>query len=174
MYTSLLRDKALKTMIAKHVQVAQQTSTTYHFETLEKPTTHHCHEYKSHDDHHHQQVTQQYGSFCLRLGTVGFGAFSLVFTGLQIGAEMANGPSLRAIIPAARLLLVTAQMHFIFLNSEDLELTRHQALAKLGLMHMITCNVCEWLQVSEKKKKGFFIEANISRTIDVFYYAGAG
>jgi hypothetical protein len=90
--------------------------------------------------------TQQYGSFCLRLGTVGFGAGGLVFTGLQIGAELASGP-IRAIIPAARLLLVTAQMHFIFLNSKDLVLTRHEALAKLGLMHLIATNICEWLQV---------------------------
>ncbi|XP_066586542.1 proton channel OtopLc-like isoform X3 [Prorops nasuta] len=88
---------------------------------------------------------QQYGSFCLRLGAVGFGAGSLVFTGLQIGAEIASGPY-RAITPGARLLLVTAQMHFIFLNSKNLELTRHSALAKLGLMHMIATNLCEWLQ----------------------------
>ncbi|XP_076760671.1 proton channel OtopLc isoform X1 [Xylocopa sonorina] len=88
---------------------------------------------------------QQYGSFCLRLGAVGFGAGSLVFTGLQIGAEIASGP-FRAITPGARLLLVTAQMHFIFLNSKCLSLARHTALAKLGLMHMIATNLCEWLQ----------------------------
>lgn len=90
--------------------------------------------------------TQQYGSFCLRLGAVGFGAGSLVFTGLQIGAEIASGP-FRAITPGARLLLVTAQMHFIFLNSKSLSLAKHTALAKLGLMHMIAANLCEWLQV---------------------------
>ncbi|XP_028523113.1 proton channel OtopLc-like isoform X2 [Apis cerana] len=89
--------------------------------------------------------TQQYGSFCLRLGAVGFGAGSLVFTGLQIGAEIASGP-FRAITPGARLLLVTAQMHFIFLNSKSLSLAKHTALAKLGLMHMIATNLCEWLQ----------------------------
>ncbi|CAK9804370.1 Proton channel OtopLc [Anthophora quadrimaculata] len=89
--------------------------------------------------------TQQYGSFCLRLGAVGFGAGSLVFTGLQIGAEIASGP-FRAITPGARLLLVTAQMHFIFLNSKSLNLSKHTALAKLGLMHMIATNLCEWLQ----------------------------
>ncbi|XP_026675018.1 proton channel OtopLc-like [Ceratina calcarata] len=89
--------------------------------------------------------TQQYGSFCLRLGAVGFGAGSLVFTGLQIGAEIASGP-FRAITPGARLLLVTAQMHFIFLNSKSLSLAKHTALAKVGLMHMIATNLCEWLQ----------------------------
>lgn len=78
---------------------------------------------------------------------VGFGAFSLVFTGMQIGAEISSGP-FRAVTPASRLLLVTAQMHFIFLNSQDIELTRHGALAKLGLMHMIATNLCEWLQVT--------------------------
>lgn len=93
---------------------------------------------------------QQYGSFCLRFGAVGFGAGSLVFTGLQIGAEIASGP-FRAITPAARLLLITAQMHFIFLNSKNLEFARLGALAKLGLMHMIATNLCEWLQVSEKR-----------------------
>lgn len=92
---------------------------------------------------------QQYGSFCLRFGAVGFGAGSLVFTGLQIGAEIASGP-FRAITPAARLLLITAQMHFIFLNSKNLEFARLGALAKLGLMHMIATNLCEWLQVREK------------------------
>lgn len=78
---------------------------------------------------------------------MGFGAGSLVFTGLQIGAEIASGP-FRAITPGARLLLVTAQMHFIFLNSKSLSLAKHTALAKLGLMHMIATNLCEWLQVS--------------------------
>uniref|UniRef100_A0A0C9RT05 Otop3_1 protein n=1 Tax=Fopius arisanus TaxID=64838 RepID=A0A0C9RT05_9HYME len=92
------------------------------------------------------QHRQQYGSFCLRLGAIGFGAGSLVFTGLQIGAEIASAVPFRAITPSARLLLVTAQMHFIFLNSKDLELTKHGPLAKLGLMHMIATNICEWLQ----------------------------
>ncbi|XP_017757052.1 PREDICTED: otopetrin-3-like isoform X1 [Eufriesea mexicana] len=96
-------------------------------------------------DRVNQCQTQQYGSFCLRLGAVGFGAGSLVFTGLQIGAEIASGP-FRAITPGARLLLVTAQMHFIFLNSKSLSLAKHTALAKLGLMHMIATNLCEWLQ----------------------------
>lgn len=77
---------------------------------------------------------------------MGFGAGSLVFTGLQIGAEIASGP-FRAITPGTRLLLVTAQMHFIFLNSKSLSLDKHTALAKLGLMHMIATNLCEWLQV---------------------------
>ena len=98
--------------------------------------------------HREHRQTQQYGSFCLRLGTVGFGASSLVFTGLQISAEIASGSVISAILPAARLLLVTAQMHFIFLNSKDIQLTRHAPLAKLGLMHLIATNVCEWLQVS--------------------------
>lgn len=97
-------------------------------------------------NHFHRRQVQQYGSFCLRLGTVGFGAGSLVFTGLQIGAEIVSGP-FRAITPTARLLLVMAQMHFIFLNSKCLELTKHGAFAKLGLMHMIATNLCEWLQV---------------------------
>ncbi|KAG7198605.1 hypothetical protein KM043_005967 [Ampulex compressa] len=88
--------------------------------------------------------TQRYGSFCLRLSTVGFGAGSLVFTGLQIGAEIASGP-FRAITPGARLLLVTGQMHFIFLNSKSPELARHGALAEPRLMHLIATNVCECL-----------------------------
>lgn len=83
----------------------------------------------------------------MRLGAIGFGAGSLVFTGLQIGAAIASAGPLKAITPSARLLLVTAQMHFIFLNSKDLELAKHSPLAKLGLMHMIATNLCEWLQV---------------------------
>lgn len=63
-----------------------------------------------------------------------FGAGSLVFTGLQIGAEIASGP-FRAIIPGARLLLVTAQMHFIFLNGKNLALVGHGAHVKFALLH---------------------------------------
>ncbi|KAK0177006.1 hypothetical protein PV328_001098 [Microctonus aethiopoides] len=99
------------------------------------------------------RIGQQYGSFCLRLGAIGFGAGSLVFTGLQIGAEIASAGPFRAITPSARLLLVTAQMHFIFLNSKDLELARHGALAKLGLMHMIATNLCEWIQALVEETK---------------------
>lgn len=90
--------------------------------------------------------SHNYGSFCLRLGTVGFGAGLLVLTGLKIGAEIADG--YKAIVPVSRLLVVTAQMYFIFLNNKDLELSRHKAFVKLGLMHMIATNICEWLLVS--------------------------
>lgn len=112
---------------------------------------------------------------------MGFGAGSLVFTGLQIGAEIASGP-FRAITPGARLLLVTAQMHFIFLNSKSLSLAKHTALAKLGLMHMIATNLCEWLQVSgtmmmkwrgNKKKKGE-TEIKINKTGNIFHRGNRG
>ncbi|XP_053999400.1 proton channel OtopLc-like isoform X1 [Hylaeus anthracinus] len=127
MYVIVLRDKAVKNLTQKN-EKKQQT-----FAFNEK------------GERENIDQTQQYGSFCLRLGAVGFGAGSLVFTGLQIGAEIASGP-FRAITPGARLLLVTAQMHFIFLNSKSLNLSKHTALAKLGLMHMIATNLCEWLQ----------------------------
>ncbi|XP_003393808.1 proton channel OtopLc-like [Bombus affinis] len=126
MYVMVLRDKAEKNMVRKNEKE----------ETLK---------FDEKGDRVNACQTQQYGSFCLRLGAVGFGAGSLVFTGLQIGAEIASGP-FRAITPGARLLLVTAQMHFIFLNSKSLNLAKHAALAKLGLMHMIATNLCEWLQ----------------------------
>ncbi|XP_046748547.1 proton channel OtopLc-like isoform X2 [Diprion similis] len=129
LYTTLMRDKAVKRLLIKH----NMEEKIYEFpEDPGRPPI---------------IQAQQYGSFCLRLGAVGFGAGSLVFTGLQIGAEISTSSgALRALTPAARLLLVTAQMHFIFLNSKDLELARHGALAKLGLMHMIATNLCEWLQ----------------------------
>ncbi|XP_076236991.1 proton channel OtopLc [Calliopsis andreniformis] len=127
MYFTVLRDKTLRNLALKNERKEQ----TYAFN--EK-----C-------DRVNVGQMQQYGSFCLRLGAVGFGAGSLVFTGLQIGAEIASGP-FRAITPGARLLLVTAQMHFIFLNSKNLKLAKYTALAKLGLMHMIATNLCEWLQ----------------------------
>ncbi|XP_058796370.1 proton channel OtopLc-like [Phymastichus coffea] len=173
MYTTLLRDKALKTMIAKHV--AQET-TTYTFDSApqqqkqqqQPPTICKC----SKITRKHHSHTQQYGSFCLRLGTVGFGAGSLVFTGLQIGAELANGPILRAVIPATRLLLVTAQMHFIFLNSKDMVLTRHEALAKLGLMHMIATNVCEWLQALVEETRYEIVQLEHARDEEVSSGAG--
>ncbi|XP_043253183.1 proton channel OtopLc-like [Colletes gigas] len=127
MYVIMLRDKAVKNLARKNENKEQ----TYAFN--EK------------GDRENVDQMQQYGSFCLRLGAVGFGAGSLVFTGLQIGAEIASGP-FRAITPGARLLLVTAQMHFIFLNSRSLSMSKHTALAKIGLMHMIATNLCEWLQ----------------------------
>ncbi|KAL7290342.1 hypothetical protein TKK_0016037 [Trichogramma kaykai] len=149
-YTTLLRDKALKKMIVKHVR----HESTYSFVESQQL---------------HQKKEQQYGSFCLRLGAVGFGAGSLVFTGLQIGAELSNGP-FRALIPASRLLLVTAQMHFIFLNSKDLELTRHAAFAKLGLMHLIATNICEWLQalVEETQYEMEQLEHSLERDNSIF------
>nr|XP_003702250.2 PREDICTED: otopetrin-3-like [Megachile rotundata] len=127
MYVIVLRDKTLKNLMQKNEKEQQ----TFTFDEKGDPVN--------------TNQMQQYGSFCLRLGAVGFGAGSLVFTGLQIGAEIASGP-FRAITPGARLLLVTAQMHFIFLNSKSLCLAKHDALAKLGLMHMIATNLCEWLQ----------------------------
>ncbi|XP_078041961.1 proton channel OtopLc isoform X2 [Augochlora pura] len=127
MYVIVLRDKAVRNLTQKNAKKQQ----TYTFD--------------ENGDRENLGQMQQYGSFCLRLGAVGFGAGSLVFTGLQIGAEIASGP-FRAITPGARLLLVTAQMHFIFLNSKSLKLSKHTALAKLGLMHMIATNLCEWLQ----------------------------
>ncbi|XP_015179314.1 PREDICTED: otopetrin-3-like [Polistes dominula] len=127
MYASMLKDKAVKKLILQ----GKRQEETFTFDEKGARV--------------HTNQTQQYGSFCLRFGAVGFGAGSLVFTGLQIGAEIASGP-FRAITPAARLLLITAQMHFIFLNSKNLELARLRVLAKLGLMHMIATNLCEWLQ----------------------------
>ncbi|KAF7381352.1 proton channel OtopLc-like isoform X1 [Vespula maculifrons] len=127
MYASMLKDKAVKKLILQ----GKRQEETFTFDEKGARV--------------HTSQAQQYGSFCLRFGAVGFGAGSLVFTGLQIGAEIASGP-FRAITPAARLLLITAQMHFIFLNSKNLEFARLGALAKLGLMHMIATNLCEWLQ----------------------------
>ncbi|XP_008558208.1 proton channel OtopLc [Microplitis demolitor] len=128
MYTILLRDKAVKKMLTQNRKDGMAFVL---------------------DDFNGKRQSfqaQQYGSFCLRLGAIGFGAGSLVFSGLQIGAAIASAGPFKAITPSARLLLVTAQMHFIFLNSKDLELAKHSALAKLGLMHMIATNLCEWLQ----------------------------
>lgn len=156
LYTTLVRDKAVKRLLIKH----NLEEKTYEFSAessiirviviiclklmniLNSVTVRFI---------FHASQAQQYGSFCLRLGAVGFGAGSLVFTGLQIGADVASEGLGRAMTPAARLLLVTAQMHFIFLNSKDLELARHGAVAKLGLMHMIATNLCEWLQVNRLK-----------------------
>ncbi|KAK0166611.1 hypothetical protein PV327_004103 [Microctonus hyperodae] len=135
MYAILLRDRAVKKML---VQSGKESAAFIL------------------DHYGYKRRTfqgQQYGSFCLRLGAIGFGAGSLVFTGLQIGAEIASTGPFRAITPSARLLLVTAQMHFIFLNSKDLELARHGALAKLGLMHLIATNLCEWIQALVEETK---------------------
>ncbi|XP_043473488.1 uncharacterized protein LOC122505742 [Leptopilina heterotoma] len=142
LYSTLLRDKAVKNLLVKHAKREERCN----FNDDSNMEISLGDDYKQTvKNHFHRRQVQQYGSFCLRLGTVGFGAGSLVFTGLQIGAEIVSGP-FRAITPTARLLLVMAQMHFIFLNSKCLELTKHGAFAKLGLMHMIATNLCEWLQ----------------------------
>ncbi|XP_043271518.1 proton channel OtopLc-like [Venturia canescens] len=140
MYTTLFRDKAVNELL---IQRGKEEG---------------AHEFGENAQKSRYTQTRQYGSFCLRLGAVGFGAGSLVFTGLQIGAEIASGGPFRAITPSARLLLVTAQMHFIFLNSKDLELAKHGALAKLGLMHMIATNLCEWLQALVEETRDEILE----------------
>lgn len=55
--------------------------------------------------------------------------------------------------PATRMVLSIVQMQFIFLNTKEFEMKRHQVIVRFGLMHMVATNVCEWLYVLVEETK---------------------
>ncbi|CAH1110679.1 unnamed protein product [Psylliodes chrysocephalus] len=95
----------------------------------------------------------RYGSFYFRMGVVGFGIGSLIFSALQFGQyfEFSNQPGcptvIRAIKPAARISFILLQMLFIFSFSNFLDVQRSQLISKFGLMHLVATNVSDWFQV---------------------------
>ncbi|XP_069675448.1 proton channel OtopLc-like isoform X2 [Periplaneta americana] len=112
-------------------------------------------------DHHDEQVYQQqhYGSFYLRMGAVAFGIGSMIYSGLEFGQyfEVERDTKchnvLLALTPATRMAFTFIQMYFIFLNNEQMKVSRHRALARFGLMHMIGTNLSVWLNVLVQETK---------------------
>ncbi|CAH1110680.1 unnamed protein product [Psylliodes chrysocephalus] len=69
----------------------------------------------------------RYGSFYFRMGVVGFGIGSLIFSALQFGQyfEFSNQPGCPTF----------------------LDVQRSQLISKFGLMHLVATNVSDWFQV---------------------------
>lgn len=130
------------------------------------------------------------GSFYLRVGAVAFGIGSMVYSGLEFGQYfelkgkiiqfyleiyhfidlliiISGDPSCQnvfiALTPATRMVLSIVQMQFIFLNTKEFELKRHQAIVRFGLMHMLATNLCEWLYVLVEETKHEIINLTYSK-----------
>ncbi|XP_046395371.1 proton channel OtopLc-like isoform X2 [Ischnura elegans] len=102
---------------------------------------------------------QRYCSFYLRVGAIGFGIGSMIYSGLEFGQffelrkEQKCHKVLHAVTPVTRMLLTLLQMQFIFLNNKLVDIRRHKMFARFGLMHMIAMNMCEWLYVIVEETK---------------------
>lgn len=130
------------------------------------------------------------GSFYLRVGAVAFGIGSMVYSGLEFGQYfelkgkiiqfylkiyhfiylliiISGDPSCQnvfiALTPATRMVLSIVQMQFIFLNTKEFELKRHQVIVRFGLMHMLATNLCEWLYVLVEETKHEIINLTYSK-----------
>lgn len=101
----------------------------------------------------------RYGSFYLRVGAIAFGIGSMVYSGLEFGQyfELKTDDSCQNILialnPATRMILTIFQMQFIFLNTKELNMTRHKVISRFGLMHMVATNLCEWIYVLVEETK---------------------
>ncbi|BES89838.1 Otopetrin [Nesidiocoris tenuis] len=100
----------------------------------------------------------RYGSFYLRLGAIAFGVGSMVYTCLELGNAFEKyktdcGHLSLAVPPAFRLALTIAQMQFIFLNNQNMDLYSKPMLSRFGLMHLVAVNLCEWLNVIIQETK---------------------
>lgn len=51
------------------------------------------------------------------------------------------------------MILTIVQMQFIFLNTKELNMTRHKVISRFGLMHMVATNLCEWVYVLVEETK---------------------
>ncbi|XP_022690986.1 uncharacterized protein LOC111261636 isoform X2 [Varroa jacobsoni] len=110
--------------------------------------------------------TSHAGSFYLRLGAVAFGTGSMIYSGLEFGQffeyESTDQCSiLHNLTPATRMAFTFFQLYFIFINSR-VAINRFTTLARFGLMHMISSNLCVWLHVliQETKHQIFDLASN--------------
>lgn len=62
------------------------------------------------------------------------------------------------------MVLSIVQMQFIFLNTKEFEMKRHQVIVRFGLMHMLATNVCEWLYVLVEETKHEIINLTYKQT----------
>ncbi|XP_069703184.1 proton channel OtopLc-like isoform X2 [Periplaneta americana] len=134
MYAMMLKERAVKNIISRH----RRTGVV-------------CQCPMSRSD------VVRYGSFYLRLGAIGFGIGSMVYSGLEFGQHFTRetdcDDDLLVIRSATRMLLTLVQIKFIFLNNKDMKMGRYMPVARFGLMHMIATNVCEWLYVLVEETK---------------------
>ncbi|XP_071453000.1 proton channel OtopLc-like [Hetaerina americana] len=135
MHASLLRQRAVFSIVRAYHKSGERT--------LRKPST----------------PVQRYCSFYLRVGAIGFGIGSMIYSGLEFGQffelrkEQKCHKILHAVTPVTRMLLTLLQMQFIFLNNKLVDMRRHKMFARFGLMHMIAMNMCEWLYVIVEETK---------------------
>ncbi|XP_049810138.1 proton channel OtopLc-like [Schistocerca nitens] len=101
----------------------------------------------------------RYGSFYLRMGAVAFGIGSMIYSGLEFGQffELEKNPKcynvMLSVTPIARMIFIIMQMQFIFLSNKQLKVRTYHVPMRFGLMHMIACNVCVWLNVLIQETK---------------------
>ncbi|XP_063224770.1 proton channel OtopLc-like [Bacillus rossius redtenbacheri] len=137
MYMTLLKERAVHNIIRTHGSEKQMSKSK---KATETPII-------------------RYGSFYLRLGAIAFGVGSMVYSGLEFAQYFElKGESqchnvLQILTPGARLVLTLVQMQFIFLNSQDMKMSKYRVLARFGLMHMVATNLCEWLYVLVEETK---------------------
>ncbi|CAG9837995.1 unnamed protein product, partial [Diabrotica balteata] len=104
-------------------------------------------------DSYKQKLYVRYGSFYFRMGVVGFGVGSLIYSTFKFGQYFEFNSEgncvgvLRAIKPATRIGFILLQMLFIFSFSNFIAVQKSQLIAKFGLMHLIATNVSDWFQV---------------------------
>ncbi|XP_022917685.2 proton channel OtopLc-like [Onthophagus taurus] len=139
MYATVYRKKVVQSIFTSHDDDKQQP--------FERRSLYH-------NVQNAEKKVIRYGSFYLRLGAIGFGIGSMVFTGLEFGyyfeqrgTTNCNTNILNAITPAIRMILTIVQIQFIFLNGKDINTAKHRIISRFGLMHMIATNLCEWLYV---------------------------
>lgn len=108
----------------------------------------------------------------MRVGAIAFGIGAMVYSGLELGQyfELRGKEGctdiLKALTPAARMLLAIVQMQFIFLNTTQLDMAKHKVISRFGLMHMVATNLCEWLYVLVEETKHEIFHLAHSHTTD--------
>ncbi|ODN01583.1 Otopetrin-1 [Orchesella cincta] len=99
-----------------------------------------------------------FGSFYLRMGAVAFGVGSMIYSCLEFGQSLEQGPDtkchsyMQAITPVVRIVFTFMQMYFIFLNS-SMSVSKVSWVKQFGLMHLIGTNLCVWLNVLVQETK---------------------
>lgn len=107
----------------------------------------------------HKKRVIKYGSFYLRLGSIGFGIGSMVYSALAFGQyfELKTDAKCQnifiALNPAFRILLIIMQMQLIFLNTKELNMMQNKVISRFGLMHLVATNLCEWVHVLVEETK---------------------
>ncbi|CAG9823197.1 unnamed protein product [Phaedon cochleariae] len=95
----------------------------------------------------------RYGSFYFRMGVIGFGIGSFIYSALEVGQyfEYSSAESCRDLFnilkPVTRILFIILQMLFIFSYDNFMDVQKSKLIAKFGLMHLIATNLSDWFYV---------------------------